>query len=124
MAFTALGCSEMKATNSESHKRLLTRQEFLDCFSKPMTTLDPTKYYASDVWTYVSKVPSCDLQTFEIAQGYVPFIYKSGDDRYDHIYVSTKTPNVFLMVLYDRQGSTIYGHHLLDLNVEYGINSK
>lgn len=116
LASISIGCSEMKNEQSENQTRLLTRQEYLGYFAKPMTELDPKEYDASTAWLYVSNVPRRDIQEFEIVQGHIPFIYKSGDDKYDHIHVSTKTANVFLVVLYDRKKSTIIGHHLLNLS--------
>lgn len=121
--FTSIvfGCSEMRNSKSDSQTRLLTRQEYLGYFAKPMTELDPKEYAASGVWLYVSNIPRGDFREFEIAEGYIPFIYKSGDDKYDHVHVSTKTANVYLVILYDRKKSTIIGHHLLDLNEKYGM---
>jgi len=100
---------------------LLSRDQFGATFSGPNKKIDAMTYDLSGVWEYVRTVPKSDYQGFEICWGYLPYVYRTGDDRYDHLHVSTRTQNVFLMVIKDRRDNTIYGHHLLDLNAEYGM---
>lgn len=102
---------------------LLTRDQFLATFSGPNSKIDVATYDAKGVWEYVRTVPQADYKGFEICWGYLPFVYRTSDERYDHIHVSTRTQNVFLMVIKDRRDNSIYGHHLLDLNAEYGMEN-
>jgi hypothetical protein len=73
---------------------LLSRDQFGATFSGPNKKIDATSYDLSGVWEYVRTVPKSDYQGFEICWGYLPCVYRTGDDRYDH---------------------------LLDLNAEYGM---
>ena len=54
--------------------------------------------------------------------GFVEAVYRSDDDRFDHVLVMTMTKNIFLTVVIDLAHASIYGHRLLDLNQEYGLS--
>jgi hypothetical protein len=75
-----------------------------------------------DVWPYVRSVPALDLEGHSIDDGFVEVVYRSDDDRFDHVLVMTRTKNVYLTVVVDlARGSIFFGHRLLDLNREYGV---
>ena len=109
-----LGVSEVK-TN------LISRETYLETFSGKNIEMETEDFNIPYVWNYVSEIPESDYDGFEIAQGQIPFVYETGDGKFEHVYVSTKTSNVFILVLLNNEEEEIYGHHLLNLNVEYGI---
>ena len=74
-----------------------------------------------DISGYVDAVPAADLNDYEICRGLVECVYRSSDDRFDHIMVMTKSKNVYLVVIIDLHHRAIHGHHLLDLNKLYGL---
>ncbi len=73
-----------------------------------------------DIWPYVDAIPFADLEGHSIDDCVVEYVYRAPDDRFDHVLVTTKTNNVYLVVIVDLERDTIYGHHLLDLNRLYG----
>ena len=75
-----------------------------------------------DIWPYVEAVPLADLENHSIYDGFVELVYRSDDGRFDHVLVTTRTPNVYLSVVVDLIHRSIYGHRLLDLNREYGLS--
>jgi len=101
--------------------RNLSRQEYLNTFQGPNLAQVPETYDSRFVWPYIEKVSPADYGGFKICWGYVPFVYRTADGAFDHVYVSTRTQNVFVIVLRDNINDVVYGHHLLDLNVEYGM---
>jgi hypothetical protein len=74
-----------------------------------------------DIWPYVASIPSTDLRGQRVQHELVECVYRSDDDRFDHVLVMTHTKNVYLVVGIDLSKEMIFGHHLLDLNVEYGL---
>lgn len=111
------------ACSGVAESRTLSREEYLATFKGPNQKQDVERYDSGFVWPYVEKVLPKDYTGFEICWRYVPLVYKTADGAYDHVYVSTRTQNVFLIVLRNNRSGQIYGHHLLNLNVEYGIQN-
>jgi hypothetical protein len=102
---------------------LLTREQYLATFSDKNRSINVTSYDASAIWTYVQGVPESDYAGYRICWGYVPFVYRTSDGAFDHVYTSTRTENAFLIVVKDNRSGKIYGHHLLDLNIEYDMKN-
>ncbi len=77
-----------------------------------------------DIWPYVAAIPSNELFGNEIVEGCVEHVYRNGTETFDHVLVVTRTNKVFMAVVVDLARETILGHHLLDLNHEYGLNVR
>jgi hypothetical protein len=112
-----VACSEI------AESRALSKEEYLATIKGPNQKQDVQRYDSGFVWPYVDKVPLKDYAGFDICWRYVPFVYKTADGAYDHVFVSTRTQNVFLLVLRNNRSGEIFGHHLLNLNEEYGIKN-
>ena len=76
-----------------------------------------------DIWPYAEAVPKDHLSGHQVWGGFVEYVYRSGDDRFELVHVRTKPPNVFLVIAVDRLNAQVYGHHLLNLNKQYGLNT-
>lgn len=74
-----------------------------------------------DVIPYVDAIPQRDLLPHVLHDHFVEYVYRSSDNRFDHVLFMTKTENVYVVVVVDLQVNEIHGHRLLDLNEEYGI---
>lgn len=101
---------------------LLGDVEFKSTFGMPMRDVVGEASNVIDIWPYVSEVPPSDLQGHEIHDRFVEHVYRSPDNKYDHVMVTTKTQNVYLVIVVNLLNDAIYGHHLLDLNSEYGLS--
>jgi hypothetical protein len=100
---------------------LLDDDAFHATFGSPMRDVTAEATDVIDIWPYVSAVPTSDLCGHTIYERFVERVYRTPDDRYDHVMVMTRTKNVYLVVVIDLVADSIYGHHLLDLNEEYGL---
>ncbi len=100
---------------------LLNEKQFGATFAAPMRDVTREATNVIDIWPYVGSVPSRDLRGHEIHDQFVEYVYRDATGRFDHVQVMTKTKNVYLTVVVDRQHDMIYGHHLLDLNEKYGV---
>jgi hypothetical protein len=102
--------------------RRLTEDEFKATMTAPMHDVTESPTEILDIWQYVPSVPSSDLEGHSIYDRFVEVVYRSEDDRFDHVLVMTRTKNVYLAVVVDLAHDLIYGHRLLDLNREYGLS--
>lgn len=100
--------------------RLLDPEEFKETFAAPMRDVLGSATDVIDIWPYVDAVPSSDLFGNTIADPMVEHVYRNATDTFDHVMVVTSAKNVFLAVVVDLKGAVVLGHHLLDLNQEYG----
>ena len=101
--------------------RLLDATEFKSTFAKPMRDVLRTATNVIDIWPYVAAIPATELFGNVIVDGCVENVYRNGTETFDHVLVVTQTKNVFVVVVVDLVRTTILGHHLLDLNHEYGL---
>jgi hypothetical protein len=104
--------------------RQLTESEFKGTFTDKMHNVTETATDVLDIWPYVDAVPASHLEGHSTCDGLVEVVYRSDNDRFDHVLVMTKTKNVYLVVVVDLARDSIYGHRLLDLNREYGLPSS
>lgn len=74
-----------------------------------------------DIWPYVDEIPRDDVLPFDITGQDVEYVYRTSDDRFDHVLIPSKTKNVYLVVVVDLQAQSVYGHHVLNLNEKYGL---
>lgn len=82
------------------------------------TTADPVV----DIWLYVEKLVTeklVDQVVFD--NGLVEFVYRSDDNKFDHVLLSTLNENVFTVIIIDISNKFIKGHYFLDLNEKYGL---
>ena len=101
--------------------RLLSRDEYFAAFLKPVRDVTLTATDVLDIWPYVAAIPSEDLWGHKVVPKQVKRVYRCGDDKLDHVLIVTTTRSVFLVVVVDLVGDSVLGHHLLDLNDEYGL---
>jgi hypothetical protein len=105
---------------------LLSKIKFKETYGEKMINITGKEDEFSpdgviDIQPYVDSIPSTDLDGNELADMVVEAVYRSSNDKYDHILLITQTKNVFLVIVIDLVADCIHGHHLLNLNKEYGI---
>jgi hypothetical protein len=76
-----------------------------------------------DIWQYIEAIPDEDFAGFSIADCDVETVRRTGDHRFDHVLIPTKTKNVYLAVVVDLPSNSVFGHHLLNLNEKYGLET-
>ena len=111
------------ASRADSHDlvRLLTSAEFKATFREPMRNTSARPEPVVDIFPYVHGIPAADLQGSTVDSPVAEYVYRSGDDHYDHVMLPTSTRNVYLVVVVDRPAAKVLGHYLLDLDAEYGL---
>jgi hypothetical protein len=99
----------------------LDKDAYLATLAEPMRDVTNEATNVLDIWSYVAAVPTADLRGHSIYDDLVEFVYRHPKDRFDHVLEMTTTKNVYLAVIVDLQKDCIHGHHLLNLNKEYGL---
>jgi len=71
---------------------------------------------------YVSSIPNIELEGYSLPDSWrIDPIYQSADKHFQHLLILTETANVYLVVIIDLRKNEIYGHRILNLNLEYGL---
>jgi hypothetical protein len=100
--------------------RLLTEEEFRSCFDPPMRDVIGEAGPVIDIWPYVEAL---DLDALGLpGLNEVHYVYRDARDRFDQVLIGTQRFNTLLVIVVDRRKESVHGHHLLDLNKEYGVS--
>jgi hypothetical protein len=74
-----------------------------------------------DIWPYVKAVAKVDLAGYKLLDEIVEYVWRSADEHFEHVLVSTENADIFLVIVVDLFNVQIHGHHLLNLPKEYGL---
>ncbi len=77
-----------------------------------------------DFWPYFEEIPTEDFGDHDFSEGVVPYAWKMSGSSYEHVLVECPTPNVFMVLVLDVADRSVTGHHLLDLNLRYGLTDS
>ena len=101
----------------------LTETEFWNTFGNGMTDITQMEIDEPiDIWDYVKHLTenqTVDLIVYE--KELVENVYRNDLKTFDHILLPTENQNVFLTIVVDLKNKKVFGHKILDLNKEYGI---
>ena len=73
-----------------------------------------------DIEPYYKSIPAADFASHQRFNVVAERIYRTSDNRFDHVLMMTRTKNVYMVIVIDLVNDRILGHRLLDLNQEYG----
>lgn len=76
-----------------------------------------------DIWPYITMIHESVGLPRQVLDGqWVQYVYRSQFGHYDHVLIPAGRHNVFLVIVADRVHGSVYGHRVLDLNAEYGLD--
>jgi hypothetical protein len=101
----------------------LSQAEFLATLGEPMTAVSPGEDAPFDLWPYFEAIPAADFEGHDCSEESVTNVIREPSGRYVHVLVNSEDPNVFMVLVLDLSIGRVYGHRLLDLNREYGLES-
>ena len=70
-------------------------------FAPTLHNVQDTATDVLDIWPYVDSVPPDNLEGHSIYEPFVDGVWRTEDNRFDHVLVMTKTKNVYLAVIVD-----------------------
>ena len=101
---------------------LLSHEQFIATFREPMVRVAADEPPPFDFWPYVDSIQAGDFEGRDCSEGAVEYVWRDSSDRFAHVLINSEDPNVFMAVILDRHAGTVYGHRLLNLNHEYGLD--
>ena len=103
----------------------LTEREFKATMEAPMVDVTAAPGEVVDIWPYVAAVASeVSLPPPVLERQLVEQVYRSGNGTHDHVLLPTEKKNKFVVVVVDRSRAVVAGHHVLDLNREFGLDQQ
>lgn len=110
----------------KSVPRLLTKAEFKATFSDRMIDIKGREDVVHpdgvlDLEPYL-RLAAADIAPLELLSDASPAaVYHSPDRGFDHVLYPCNRSNAYLVIVVDPRVDDVYGHHLVDLEVEYGL---
>jgi hypothetical protein len=105
--------------------RLLTKDEYLATFVEPMRRMEADESYKPvRIGEYVAEVISAFDPPVTKDQLQIQHVYLNGDRTFYHVLIDFGRHNEFLVIVVDCIREAVRGHHLLDLNREYGLTGS
>jgi hypothetical protein len=99
--------------------RSLTRAQFDACFEAPMRLLDDAAHLP-EIDRYIDEVVAAESSLQRV--GNIHSIYRDAQGRVDQVLLETEQDERYLILLVDVSRSALFGHFLLDMKQEYGID--
>jgi hypothetical protein len=99
----------------------LTPEELLATLVQPMRRLAEVPRDEIEVWPYVEALT--DLHHADITGNDVAHVFRSADDRYDHVLIPAARAGLYLVVVVELAANRILGHHVLYRQELYGLVS-
>jgi hypothetical protein len=103
---------------------LLTEDAYKATMGTPMTLVSPDDLRPVQLGDYVRSISGDDFEGHDFSSHDVEKVYRDPGARWLHVLVASRTPNVYLVIVVDEPGQSVYGHYLLDLNRTYGIDER
>ena len=102
---------------------LLTSDQFRATFGDPPNRVGPDEPPPFDFWLYFEAIPADDFCGHDGSVGMVEYVWRMPPGRYEHVLINTERRNTFMVLVLDHEAGAVYGHMLLDLDREYGLNA-
>jgi hypothetical protein len=103
-----------------THK--LSETQFNATFGRNMLDVTELADATVNIWPYVEELKNNEIVLPHVYENQlVEKVYRSSEDTFDHILLPTSHNNRFIVIVIDLNASKVYGHHLLDLEVLYGL---
>lgn len=99
--------------------RLLTREQFDACFKAPMRWLEGATHLPG-LERYIDEAVAGEPSLERV--GDIHAIYRDALDRVDQVLLETPQEDRYLVLMVDVARSAIFGHFVIDLKEEYGID--
>jgi len=101
----------------------LTEADFLSTMGEPMQRAPLDSAPPFDFWDYFGDIPDVDFEGQDCSSRSVEYVWNDPSGRYQHVLVDSTQKNVFMVLVLDLRHCTVFGHRLLDLDREYGLEA-
>jgi hypothetical protein len=112
----AMSLSLTPAIISRSMTTELNQGHYLQTMTSGMVDVSDIAKADTDIWAYVAVlVKDKIILPYVLKKQLVEKVYRSKDEKYDHVVLPTDDKNHFVVLIVDRVAKNIQGHFLLDL---------
>ena len=102
--------------------RELSKEEFLQTMGSGMKDITQDAEAVVDIWEYAGSLLAENLiSQYGFDNRLIEAVYSGENGHYQHVLLFTAQNNCYIVIVIDTEKRVILGHHLLDLNEEYGI---
>lgn len=106
-------CKHDKGTFTKAYK---------ETFATGMTDVTGTAEPAVNIWPYVEALVKDNMVNKYVYENkLVEKVYRNSTSTFDHVLLPAKNSNVFIVIVVDLVNKLVFGHSVLDLNLEYGL---
>jgi hypothetical protein len=102
---------------------LLTAKQFEATYGEPPQRVGAEEAPPFNFWLCFQSIPAADFEGHDCSAGRVEYAYRMPPGRFEHALVCSEDRNVYMVLVLDREAGVVYGHRLLDLNREYGLDA-
>ncbi|WP_050025273.1 hypothetical protein [Verrucomicrobium sp. BvORR034] len=99
----------------------LTESEFRATFAGPMQRVALDTEPPVPFWDYFDAIPTDQFAGHDSSVGSVSHAWTDATGRFQHVLVDTDDKNIFMVIVLDLRKRSVFGHRLLNLNDEYGV---
>ncbi|WP_009959420.1 hypothetical protein [Verrucomicrobium spinosum] len=99
----------------------LTESEFRATFAGSMQRVALDAEPPVPFWDYFDAIPTAHFAGHDCSVGSVSHAWTDATGRFQHVLVNTNDKNVFIVIVLDLRESSVFGHRLLNLNLQYGL---
>lgn len=104
--------------------RELSHSEFQATFAGPMRRLGADESFRPvPLGDYVSECISHHALPTSREDIQIEHVYVAADHRHTHVMLHYGIPDLYLVVVVTHDTDSVLGHHLLNLNEEYGLTT-
>ena len=102
--------------------RELSKEEFLQTMGSGMKDITQDAEAVVDIWEYAESLLAENMiSQYGFDNRLIEAVYSEENGHYQHVLLFTAQNNCYIVIVIDTEKRVILGHHLLDLNEEYGI---
>lgn len=94
---------------------LLSEREFRATFGDRMSELSPRALPPVRLGSYLDAIPGEDYAGHDFSERLVVSLRAAHGHPWVHVLLRSKTPNLYLVLVIDRNTTRVHGHRLLDL---------
>jgi hypothetical protein len=99
----------------------LSESDFQATFAAPMRRVRGNAPPPFEFWPYFDAIPAADFAGYDCSAGRVTYVFRHPGGRYEHVLVDSADPDVFMVLVLDREAKQVVGHRLLNLPALYGL---
>src|SRR4030095_13161733 len=106
---------------AEQPLHAMSEEEFKATFHGRMVDVTTKAGEVVEFWPYAERALRATFPEACSCDWKVASVYECADGTHQHVLIPSHVSNLYLVVVVDKRGKKVLGHHRLDLGVLYGL---